>query len=173
MADQRNGGIVWADQTALIKALRSRFLGYVDKTDDEDDCWIWNAGKFSNGYGQFRLGKIKVKAHRLAYFYHHGEINNELRVLHKCDNPPCCNPHHLFLGTDADNVADRERKGRGARSGTSLPCAKNPSAKLTEEAVIEIRRMALDGIFLKQIASQFGMRQSQIGNIVRGDSWRM
>lgn len=95
----------------------SRFIQKVIIGRDEE-CWLWNAGVFSNGYGQFRIGDTKVKAHRVAYFLRHGKLplyNSKgvpLYVLHKCDNKLCCNPKHLFLGTQKDNIYDCMTKGR-------------------------------------------------------------
>jgi HNH endonuclease len=75
-------------------------------------CWEWQAGCFDNGYGAFWLRRKLWKAHRVAWLIQFGEIPDDLKVLHKCDNPRCVRPSHLFLGTDADNMHDRDRKGR-------------------------------------------------------------
>lgn len=76
-------------------------------------CREWNAFRNKQGYGQFRFQDRMQKAHRVSWILNKGEIPEELCVLHHCDNPPCVNPDHLWLGTDADNVADRDEKGRG------------------------------------------------------------
>lgn len=82
-----------------------------------DACWNWTAfRKPNNGYGTFHIGGRSgaiVLAHRLSYQIHFGPVPDDLSVLHRCDNPACCNPGHLFLGTQQDNVDDREAKGRG------------------------------------------------------------
>jgi hypothetical protein len=85
---------------------------------DCGQCWIWIAGKYAQGYGQYR-GK---KAHRVAYEFSVGPIPKGKMVLHKCDNPACVNPNHLFIGTAQDNMDDKMSKGRGGKNGTKSPC---------------------------------------------------
>lgn len=88
-----------------------RFWNHVDKKG-ENECWPW-LGSTASGYGQFNLGSnIFDRGHRLAWKYTNGEIPDGLYVLHKCDNRRCCNPNHLFLGTQKDNIQDAIRKGR-------------------------------------------------------------
>lgn len=169
MGDQRTGGIGWTDE------LVERFWGYVDRKGP-DVCWNWTAGRFSEGmrYGQFRLGKKKVKAHRAAYELLIGPIPDGMRVLHRCDNPICCNaPAHHFVGTDADNAADREAKGRGRSSPPpGMPGEANPAAKLDRTAVAAVRALRQNGNTLRSIAENVGISQSQVSNIVNGRSWR-
>lgn len=88
--------------------IQVRFWKYVDKKG-ENECWEWNRSKYPNGYG--RIGKHY--AHRFSWILTNGEIPNGLHVCHSCDNPPCVNPKHLWLGTVADNMHDRDSKGRG------------------------------------------------------------
>ena len=90
-----------------------RFWMRVDQSDP-DGCWEWQGGRSNRGgYGLVGVGKAKnAKAHRIAYELANGPFDSDLFVCHRCDNPPCCRPDHLFLGTNADNAADRERKGR-------------------------------------------------------------
>jgi len=76
------------------------------------ECWEWTASRNATGYGQFCFGGTKRRAHRVAYALTHGEIPAGMCALHRCDNPPCVNPAHLFLGTQEDNNADRDEKGR-------------------------------------------------------------
>jgi hypothetical protein len=87
------------------------FWDKVDKSDPAG-CWPWKGARHAQGYGAFRVGSKYHRSSRLAYELVKGHIQSGLDVLHKCDNPPCCNPDHLFLGTDKDNAADRRRKGR-------------------------------------------------------------
>jgi hypothetical protein len=90
-----------------------RFWAKVDKSAGDNGCWVWTAGKANFGYGEFVVGGgEKIRAHRWAYEETHGKIPNGLYACHRCDNPACCNPKHLFLGTPQDNVLDMVSKGR-------------------------------------------------------------
>jgi hypothetical protein len=86
-----------------------RFFEKVDKTDD---CWNWLASKKWDGYGQVKFEGSMQTAHRTSWILHNGPVPEKLCVLHKCDNPGCVNPEHLFLGTQRDNVHDAIKKGR-------------------------------------------------------------
>ena len=92
----------------MIGTPQERFWAKVEKSNS---CWLWRANCNPEGYGQFWLNGKLEKAHRISWTFKHGAIPDRLLVLHKCDNPPCVNPEHLFLGTDRDNSRDRIRKG--------------------------------------------------------------
>lgn len=101
-------------------ALAVRFWSKVQK-GGPDQCWEWLASRKPSRYGQFTLpGNKLVRAHRMAWVLTHGEIAGGLCVLHRCDNPPCCNPGHLFLGTLRDNARDMLAKGRDRHSTSAL-----------------------------------------------------
>lgn len=132
-----------------------------------DDCWEWQGAIDKHGYGQIKMRNHKhVRAHRVSYEIAYGTIADGLGVLHKCDNPPCVNPAHLFLGTTADNVADKIAKGRQLR-GEQIPWA-----ILTAADVIEIRRLHESGVTQRAIALQFGTSYKNVHNIIRHNSWK-
>lgn len=83
------------------------------KVDKSGECWIWLGSKTQGGYGLFRFSGKRAYAHRFTYELTHGSIPDGLHICHTCDNPSCCNPAHLWAGTPVDNMADRDRKGRG------------------------------------------------------------
>lgn len=129
-------------------------------------CWLWTASGNNKGYGQIRRGQTQAKAHRVSWELHHGPIPDNLCVLHTCDTPPCVNPHHLFLGTVADNNADMVAKGRhSAVSGES-----HYRAKLTAAQVVEIR--SRQGQTHKALAKEFGVSNQQISKIRAGEFWK-
>lgn len=137
-------------------------------------CWVW-IGAISAGYGQFRLGSLRdrtrrtEKAHRLAYERFVGPIPTGLHVCHRCDDPRCVNPEHLFLGTNADNVADRVAKGRSRSVGNRGE--RSPTAKLNLGAVAEIRRRVAAGTRQATIAREFGLSPQAISDVVNRRSW--
>jgi hypothetical protein len=111
------------------------FWACVTVSNDKDACWKWKNSKGPEGYGLITCitpeGKVTTRAHRVSYELHIGQIPKGLLVLHRCDNPECSNPNHLFLGTNADNAKDRDAKGRTVHlKGKDHGCA-----KLTEDQV--------------------------------------
>jgi len=128
----------------------------------EGGCWEWIGSK-RNGYGLMARGKT-VTAHRLSYEAYHGGIPRGMVVRHTCDNPSCINPDHLCIGTQQDNVIDRETRGRrdvkGEQVGTS---------KLTEKEVLEIRASDLS---LKKLSDKYKVDKSNIWSIRSGKSWK-
>jgi hypothetical protein len=133
-------------------------------------CRPWQGRRGAEGYGNVtRLGKT-LKAHRAAWELTYGPIPEGMVVCHRCDNPPCCEPTHLFLGTRADNNDDREQKGRGVHPKGSA----HPNAKLTEEAVLAIRRewASIPRRSLDTIAASYGVSRSTIHFVVSGGTWK-
>lgn len=155
-----------------MKPLAERFWPKVQRTGD-DECWPWiGKARTSFGYGMIGLGSRSEgidRAHRVAWTLTFGPIPDDLHVLHRCDNPPCCNPKHLFLGTNRDNVDDKVAKGRaGAPIGEE-----NGKSKLTREKVIEIRRLhAVEGLGYKRIAKRIGVHADTIRAVLNGRTWR-
>ena len=163
--------------------LLNRFRSYVNRTSvDDDNCWLWKAGCFQNGYGQFRVGKKKLKAHRVAWETEAGPIPDGMCVLHKCDNPRCVRFTHLFLGTHKDNAIDRMVKGRGAtgkqhgmhtKPHKRSPGEKNGAAKLTWEKVKTIRELhEVYGYSYTRLAIRFGVSASCVAFVCRYETWR-
>lgn len=130
------------------------------------DCWIWNGAKFSNHYGLLSINNKNYLTHRIAYALFIGPIPRGLNVLHKCDNPPCCNPAHLFLGTQAENMVDKVKKGRSSKG------ARNGAAKLDATQVREIKRLLQGSISQREIGSRFGIGQTAISLINTGKNWK-
>jgi len=152
-----------------METLEERFWEKVDRRGP-DECWPWIAGHFSNGYGSFRgpHGKT-VLAHRLAFELVKGPIPDGMDVLHDCDNPPCCNPVHLWPGTQLDNNVDCASKGRAVN-----PCGEmHGNAKLTWQKVREMReRYALGGVTQDALGREYGVVQSGVSFIVRDRAWK-
>lgn len=163
----------------------NRFWRHVLVTEN-DDCWIWQRARVKKNYGGYsihRAGKIIVFiTSRIAYALHYGSDPGEMDVLHKCDTPLCCNPRHLFLGTNQDNIADRVQKGRSAK-GDNHWSRRNPEktskgqshgrSKLKDHQVIAIRqRYAIDHIPRKIIAQEFNVTVATINLIVMRKIWK-
>lgn len=133
------------------------------------DCIEWRGARDKDGYGKTRRNGKDVRAHRVSYEAARGPIPAGLCVLHRCDNPPCINPDHLFLGTIADNVRDMDRKGR--RGTYDRKHEANPNNVLSMESVNEIRVAYLMGARNGRLAALFGVRTSTISEIVKGRIW--
>jgi hypothetical protein len=135
---------------------------------DPSGCWLWKRSLNSKGYGSFWSGKKKLSAHRASWLLHTGDIPDGQQVLHQCDNPRCVNPAHLFLGTNADNVADREAKGRGFNPSNVRHLA---PTKLSATDVVEIRRLRQGGQSLSSLAQQFGVCFQNISAVINRKTW--
>lgn len=145
---------------------RDRFLRKVERTDG---CWWWRAGVFSSGYGAFRLERRHMNAHRASYLLFVGPIADDLQVCHRCDNPLCVKPEHLFLGTRTENMRDAVSKGRMS-SGE-----RRPLAKLTLAGAERVRLLASTAPprgWKSRVAREFGVSFRVIQRIVKGDGWR-
>jgi hypothetical protein len=153
---------------------KNRFFSKILFTANSNRCWHWGASLDTNGYGQFHLnvsyknGKMFM-ATRVAYYLHYNIDPIGLAVCHKCDNPKCCNPDHLFLGTLSDNSVDMVRKGRHNK-----PFGENcKSSKLKESQVLEIREKYKTGLFSqRKLAKEFKVHQTIIGDIVNNQIWK-
>ncbi len=131
-------------------------------------CWLWFGGRTNFGHGTFRLpGRIRESAHRVSWMLNVGDIPKGMSVLHKCDVPSCVNPDHLFIGTQADNIADMTKKGRGRKTFMKGHAPLN--AKLTIEQVKEIRSRTESR---KLLSVKFGVSINTINSVLYGSNWR-
>lgn len=124
----------------------------------ESGCWEWQYSKDARGYGKIYINGYYWRAHRYSYQYHKGDVEG-YDVLHKCDNPCCCNPDHLFLGNPSDNALDMIKKGRGGK------------VKLTIDNVFKIRELAGLGMPRKKISEELGIKRRTIDNVINGSRW--
>lgn len=168
--------------TRAVHETHARFMGKVAKSDS---CWIWTGARDSKGYGRFSVGNSRrpdgrrrnsmVGAHRLSYEFHVGPIPNGpgfhgICVLHRCDNPSCVRPDHLFIGTNADNVRDMDTKGR--RVNAQPRGSRHPAAILTEEKVRAIVIAHRErGISQSQLSREYGVSTSTVNHIFTGRLW--
>ncbi|QEL19847.1 HNH endonuclease [Limnoglobus roseus] len=129
-----------------------RFWGKVRRGVGADDCWEWAGAKSGTGYGVYKQGRKNHSAHRFAYALAFGDPG-PLHVLHRCDNRPCCNPAHLFLGSNGENQRDKQVKGRAAK-------------KLTAEQVRRLRERVAAGETQKALAAEFGVCQQAVSYAV-------
>lgn len=162
-------------QDEIDKAAEGRYV------ISEAGCWIWQGKKNHKGYGYVSVCGNTIGAHRLSFLLHRGPIPKGLEVMHTCDIPACINPEHLMLGTTKDNARDCVRKGRKpfqknrelARRCREVQIGeKNSFSRLSEDDIIQIRQYSLSGLSQRQIAARFGVTQTNIGYILRGETWK-
>jgi hypothetical protein len=175
----------------------ARFRQSIEQ-NDPDECWPWQKARDQDGYGLFKIRGRMRRATRYAYLLHYGVQPGEMLVLHHCDNPPCCNPAHLFLGTVRDNALDCKAKGRlNTASGDNNGSRKRPdrlqrsdghwthraipptfgerngAARLTAERVGEIRALhAAGALSIGQIAAQFEVAHETVRKVILRRTWR-
>jgi len=156
-----NEQVEWAEYLGrkISETLLRAFWGRVDV---RSGCWGWSGYKH-RGYGRLNIGDTTIGAHRLSWVIHRGRIPVGIHVLHACDNRECCNPAHLFLGTNDDNVKDKIAKGRGW-------------SKISADDVLEIRRLygryGRGGISGKDLAARYGISRAAISLIVNEHNWK-
>lgn len=147
----------------MKESFEERFWSHVDRTGE---CWLWLLSKDRKGYGYCMYqGKVR-KAHRVAWAIAHGELPpSELFACHRCDNPSCVRPSHIFLGTTAENMADMRQKGRSATG------ERQGSAKLKASDVGEIWALMSAGVSQADLARKFGVDPKTISHIKHGLTW--
>jgi hypothetical protein len=151
----------------LFKEIREIFSERC--VEKENGCVEWQGAKIPDGYGHLRFLGKHILAHRFSFLLHGGVIPEGKYVCHRCDNPPCVNPAHLFVGTQTDNMRDAVKKGRHNPPPLG---EKHHRSKLTEEKVRLIRKMRAGGASQQSIADHFGTPQTNISQILRGKTWR-
>ena len=151
-------------------AFSRRFWSKVDRTSE---CWVWT-GSRTCGYGHIRVGsrsdgtRTLLRATHVAWELTNGAIPEGLWLLHRCDNPPCVRPTHLFLGTPKDNTDDMAAKGRANTPKGS----QRPAARLSEADVLAIREARRQGAVGAELARQYGVHRSTIYHVCQRDYWK-
>jgi hypothetical protein len=153
--------------------LAARFWPKV-QTSEVEDCWPWSGATNQDGYGVFHIGKRALTpvgnraagAHRMAWWLTHGDPG-EKWVLHRCDNPPCCNPAHLYLGDHEQNIRDMVQRGRLV----TIRGEKHANAKLNDERVRITRRWSEMGKSLYPLAKRWGVTPTILYRVARGEAW--
>lgn len=168
--DSKSCGCLKAEKNSIaMKAMRLRqsgslhdrfFSRFVKLTNG---CWQWRSHTDKDGYGVLPGAYQNTRAHRLSYEIHYGVIPEGMLVCHKCDNPGCVNPGHLFLGTAKDNAQDALQKQR------HFVGQKNGRSKIKEKDIEHIKESKLNG---QQLADFYGVNRSTINKIRRGDTWQ-
>lgn len=152
-------------QQMIGSSFTERFWSRVEMSLMPNGCWLWRGQISQRGYGVVRKSGKHQYAHRVSYELTNGVMPREMRVCHRCDNPPCCRPSHLFLGTQEENIHDMRRKGR------------NPHPlKLSESDILEIRHRYANReavkISMQQLANEYGVVKGYISKIIHRQKWR-
>ena len=156
---------IWGHQNKITD-----FWSQVDKVNGPVSnlgtrCWLWTGGKSSNGYGTKRVDGKPKSAQAVAFFLTHGKWPN--RACHRCDNPPCVRPDHIFNGTAKDNAEDMVAKGRHSHGEQRW------NAKLSAKQIIKIRKLYASGeVYQRELAAQYGVLRKAISDVVRGKTWK-
>jgi hypothetical protein len=138
-----------------------------EKIDFLGDCWVWTGATMAGGYGKVTYSGVTMGAHRCVFTYTTGIDAANLFVCHHCDNPPCVNPAHLYVGTPKQNSADMVRRKRASRH------AKGALAVLTESEVLEARAIfAAGGATVEGLAATFGVQRPTIRDLLTGRTWK-
>lgn len=164
-----------------MKTHQERFWAKVDMRS-ADECWMWLGGRDRYGYGTFCADGVRHTASHFAYEFQKEPVAHGLCVCHKCDTPLCCNPAHLWVGTHADNIHDRDKKGRTVKGDRHFsrthPELLNPplgeehgNAKLTGKDIQEMKLWRAEGLSNKRIAPLFSISNQHVSRIFTGKAW--
>lgn len=137
------------------------------KIQNANGCWEWKGFRLKTGYGKFSYKRKSYLAHRISWYLFNGPIPDYLCVCHKCDNPPCINPEHLFLGTQVDNIQDMIKKNRRDFKGENAPYR-----KLSSNQVLKIRELIQNGVKQKEICRIFDITQGHVASIKYRRCWK-
>lgn len=158
----------------MKKLVIDRVLSRIEKIP-ESGCWIFMGALHDSGYGICGIEGTKVdRVHRITYRHFIGEIPKGLFVLHRCDVRACCNPHHLFIGTNQDNVNDMIAKGRNSKPPRNLHDigSNRYNAKMDESKVLEARKMYDSGVIAYKLSKIFGVSAATMNKICKRQTWR-
>lgn len=150
---------------AVKRSLAQRFWERVDQRSAAE-CWAWTGARYNTGYGQLWSGTRSVGAHRVSWELHYGKVPAGHGVFHRCDNRPCVNPSHLFVGPQLANMRDKVSKDRQARGET------DGNSRYTANMVREVRARYASGMTQREAGEPFGMKQAVVSDIVRRRTWR-
>lgn len=152
-----------------ISMVAKHVLFFWKNVQKTKNCWEWTGSKWEGGYGRIMIGRKRRKAHRISFLIHNGFLPKDKLVCHRCDNPSCCNPEHLFIGVNLDNSRDAVSKLRHAFG------ERNGRAKLTEQEVEAVRKAKVprsSGLCSK-LAAKFGVSLSTIYHVRSHCTWKL